>query len=166
MSWRETLLRLKILNKVSFLFFLLSLIVLPSCSYNSLRPDVVDRNQAQRMQTVRFGTVESVDKIVIAGDRKRGALAGAAIGAASGSSISDSDIESGIGAVLGGLVGSAVGSAVGDAATRKDAIELLVALDDGKTVSIIQEASDDLFEKGIRVKVITSAGKTRVLPAE
>ena len=154
------------MKQVKSIVFLAALLAASSCSYNSLRPDVVDRNQAQRMQMVRFGTVESVDKIVIAGDRETGALAGAAIGAASGSSISDSDIESGIGAVLGGLVGSAVGSAVGDAATRKDAIELLVALDDGKTVSIIQEARDDLFEKGIRVKVITSAGKTRVLPAE
>lgn len=154
------------MKQVKSIVFLAALLVASSCSYNSLRPDVVDRNQAQRMQMVRFGTVESVDKIVIAGDRETGALAGAAIGAASGSSISDSDIESGIGAVLGGLVGSAVGSAVGDAATRKDAIELLVALDDGKTVSIIQEASDDLFERGTRVKVITSAGKTRVLPAE
>jgi len=135
------------MKQVKSIVFLAALLVASSCSYNSLRPDVVDRNQAQRMQMVRFGTVESVDKIVIAGDQETGALAGAAIGAASGSSISDSDIESGIGAVLGGLVGSAVGSAVGDAATRKDAIELLVALDDGKTVSIIQEASDDLFEK-------------------
>ncbi|MEK9650186.1 MAG: hypothetical protein VW146_04460 [Gammaproteobacteria bacterium] len=154
------------MNKVKYILFLCIFLVLPSCSYNSLRPDVVDRNQAQRMQTVRFGIVESVDKIVIAGDRQTGAIAGAAIGAASGSSISDSDIESGIGAVLGGLVGSAIGSAVGDAATRKDAIELLITLDDGKTISIIQEASNDSFSKGSRVKVITSAGKTRVLPFE
>ena len=154
------------MKKTNLTIFFAAIFLATSCSYSSLRPDVVDRNQAQRMQTVRFGTVESVDKIVIAGDRETGALAGAAIGAASGSSISDSDIESGIGAVLGGLVGSAIGSAAGDAATRKDAIELLVALDDGKTVSIIQEASDDLFERGTRVKVITSAGKTRVLPFE
>ena len=154
------------MNTKKLTTYLLTVFILSSCSYNSLRPDVVDRNQAQRMQTVRLGTIESVDNIMIAGDRKTGALAGAAIGAASGSSISDSDIESGIGAVLGGLVGSAVGSAIGDAATRKNAIELLVALDDGKTVSIIQEASDDVFTKGTRVKVITSAGKTRVLPIE
>ena len=102
------------MKKANLTLFFTAVFLVTSCSYNSLRPDVVDRNQAQRMQTVRFGTVESVDKIVIAGDRETGALAGAAIGAASGSSISDSDIESGIGAVLGGLVGSAVGSAVGD----------------------------------------------------
>jgi len=131
-----------------------------------MRPDVVERNQAQRMQSVRFGTILSIDEITVSGDRETGEMVGAAIGAASGSSISESDIESGIGAIVGGLIGSRVGSEVGNLATRKNAIELLVALDDGKTVSIIQEASDDLFERGTRVKVITSAGKTRVLPAE
>jgi outer membrane lipoprotein SlyB len=149
-----------------FLILFLFAFFVNSCAYQSMRPDAVQSNQVQRMQTVRFGTVDSIDNIIIAGDRETGALLGAVIGAASGSSISDSDIESGVGAILGGLAGSAVGSALGDAATRKNAIELLISLDDGKTVSIIQEVSDDLFKKGTRVKVITSAGKTRVLPAE
>ena len=154
------------MNQVKLLFFLGAFLLVNSCSYSSIRPDVVERNQAQRMQSVRFGTILSIDEITVSGDRETGEMVGAAIGAASGSSISESDIESGIGAIVGGLIGSRVGSEVGNIATRKNAIELLVALDDGKTVSIIQEASDDLFEKGIRVKVITSAGKTRVLPFE
>ena len=154
------------MNQAKLLFFLGAFLLVNSCSYSSMRPDVVERNQAQRMQSVRFGTILSIDEITVSGDRETGEMVGAAIGAASGSSISESDIESGIGAIVGGLIGSRVGSEVGNIATRKNAIELLVALDDGKTVSIIQEASDDLFERGTRVKVITSAGKTRVLPFE
>ena len=95
-----------------------------------------------------------------------GAAAGALIGAAAGQSVSDSEIESGVGGILGGLVGSAVGSAIGDTATRKAAIELLLELDNGKTISIIQEESQYMFAVGQRVKIIKSSGKSRVLPLE
>ena len=66
--------------------------------------------------------------------------------------------------MLGSIVGSAIGSSIGEAATRKDAVELLITLDDGKVISIIQESSNRVYVVGSRVKVITSAGKTRVLP--
>tara|TARA_B100000029_G_scaffold511054_1_gene604038 strand:+ start:2464 stop:2931 length:468 start_codon:yes stop_codon:yes gene_type:complete len=148
------------------LYFLGIIFLVTSCAYNSQRPDVVDRSVAQRMQTVLFATVVSVDKVVIEGDREVGAATGAVIGAAAGQSVSDSDIESGVGGIVGGLVGSAIGSSIGNAATRKNAIELLLDLDDGKMVSIIQEESDYSFMPGQRVKIIKSAGKSRVLPLE
>ena len=66
--------------------------------------------------------------------------------------------------MLGALVGSAIGSKAGDAATRKPAIELLLDLDSGKTVSIIQEEGDYGFATGQRVKVIKNKGKSRVMP--
>jgi outer membrane lipoprotein SlyB len=150
------------ISNILLFFFIITFTT--SCSYNSLRPDIVDRNQAQRMQTVKYGTIEAVDKIVISGDQEIGALAGAAIGAISGSGISDNGPESAIGGVLGSIVGSAIGSSIGEAATRKDAVELLITLDDGKVISIIQESSNRVYVVGSRVKVITSAGKTRVLP--
>ena len=115
---------------------------------------------------ITFATVVDIDRVVIAGDREVGAAAGALIGAAAGQSVSDSEIESGVGGVLGGLVGSAVGSAIGDTATRKAAIELLLDLDNGKTISIIQEESQYMFAVGQRVKIIKSSGKSRVLPLE
>ena len=68
--------------------------------------------------------------------------------------------------VLGALVGSAVGSKMGDAATRKPAIELLLDLDSGKTVSIIQEEGDYSFAVGQRVKIIKNKGKSRVMPLQ
>jgi outer membrane lipoprotein SlyB len=71
-----------------------------------------------------------------------------------------------IAGVLGALVGSAVGSKIGDAATRKPAIELLLDLDSGKTVSIIQEEGDYSFAVGQRVKVIKNKGKSRVMPLQ
>ncbi len=147
-------------------YLILSILIITGCVYSSQRPDVVDRSVAQRAQSVTFATVVDIDRVVIAGDREVGAAAGALIGAAAGQSVSDSEIESGIGGVLGGLVGSAVGSAVGDTATRKAAIELLLELDNGKTISIIQEESQYMFAVGQRVKIIKSSGKSRVLPLE
>ncbi len=136
------------------------------CSYSSLRPEVVDRSDAQRMQTVLFATVVSIDRVILSGDGETGAVAGAVIGGVAGSSVTDSEDESNIAGVLGALVGSAVGSKIGDAATRKPAIELLLDLDSGKTVSIIQEEGDYSFAIGQRVKIIKNKGKSRVLPLE
>ena len=152
------------MKQASYLIF--SILIITSCAYSSQRPDVVDRSVAQRAQSVTFATVVDIDRVVIAGDREVGAAAGALIGAAAGQSVSDSEIESGVGGILGGLVGSAVGSAIGDTATRKAAIELLLELDNGKAISIIQEESQYMFAVGQRVKIIKSSGKSRVLPLE
>ena len=135
-----------------------------SCSYSSLRPEVVDRSDAQKMQTVIFATVVSIDQVILAGDGDTGTLTGAIIGGIAGASVTDSNTESDISGVLGALAGSAIGSKIGDAATRKPAIELLLDLDSGKTVSIIQEEGDYSFAVNQRVKIIQSKGKSRVMP--
>ena len=137
-----------------------------SCSYSSLRPEIVDRSDAQRMQTVIFATVVSIDRVILSGDGDTGAVAGAIIGGVAGSSVTDSERESDIAGVLGALVGSAVGSKIGDAATRKPAIELLLDLDSGKSISIIQEEGDYSFAVGQRVKIIKNKGKSRVMPLQ
>ena len=138
--------------------------IIMSCSYSSLRPEVVDRSEAQKMQTVIFATVVSIDQVILAGDGDTGTLTGAIIGGIAGASVTDSKTESEISGVLGALAGSAVGSKIGDAATRKPAIELLLNLDSGKTVSIIQEEGDYSFDVNQRVKIIQSKGKSRVMP--
>ena len=92
------------------IFFALFMV---SCSYSSLRPEVVDRSNARTMQTVVFATVVSVDRVILSGDGDTGAVAGAIIGGVAGASVTDSETESDIAGVLGALVGSAVGLAVG-----------------------------------------------------
>ncbi len=47
-------------NIISILFIMFMV----SCSYSSLRPEVVDRSDAQRMQTVVFATVVSIKRSV------------------------------------------------------------------------------------------------------
>ena len=154
---------MKISKSLMCVMFALTMV---GCSYSSLRPEVVDRSDAQRMQTVIFATVVSIDRVILSGDGDTGAIAGAIIGGVAGSSVTDSEKESDIAGVLGALVGSAVGSKIGDAATRKPAIELLLDLDSGKSVSIIQEEGDYNFAVGQRVKIIKNKGKSRVMPLQ
>ena len=92
--------------------------VISSCSYNSPKPEVVDRSSAQRMQAVVFATVVSVERVILPGD----------------------------------------------AAKRKIAIDLLLDLDSGKTISIIKEEDDYAYASGQRVKIIKNKGKSRVMP--
>lgn len=158
--------RLQAMTTSKNIFGIFFLFLMTSCSYNSLRPEVVDRADAQKMQTVVFATVVSIDRVILSGDGDTGAVAGAIIGGVAGASVTDSDTESDIAGVLGALVGSAVGSKMGDAATRKPAIELLLDLDSGKTVSIIQEEGDYSFAVGQRVKIIKNRGKSRVMPLQ
>ena len=150
-----------ILKKIFCIIFVTFIM---SCSYSSLRPEVVERSEAQKMQTVIFGTIVSIDQVILAGDGDTGTLTGAIIGGIAGASVTDSKTESDISGVLGALAGSAVGSVIGDAATRKPAIELLLNLDSGKTISIIQEEGDYSFAVNQRVKIIQNKGKSRVMP--
>ena len=150
-----------ILKKIICIIFVT---IIMSCSYSSMRPEIVDRSEAQKMQTVIFATVVSIDQVILAGDGDTGTLTGAIIGGIAGASVTDAKTESDISGVLGALAGSAVGSKIGDAATRKPAIELLLDLDSGKTVSIIQEEGDYSFDVNQRVKIIQSKGKSRVMP--
>ena len=152
---------IKMYKNLFTLMFVLSMV---GCSYSSLKPEVVDRSAAQRMQTVVFATVVSVDRVTLSGDGQTGAIAGALIGGAAGASVTDSETESDIAGVLGALAGSAIGSKIGDAATRKPAIELMLDLDSGHTVSIIQEEGDHTFRVSERVKIIKNRGKSRVMP--
>ena len=56
-------------NIISIIFVMFMM----GCSYSSLRPEVVDRSDAQRMQTVIFATVVSIDRVILSGDGDTGA---------------------------------------------------------------------------------------------
>jgi outer membrane lipoprotein SlyB len=149
----------------NFLLIVLTFII-SSCVNNSLQPDVVSRSDAQKQQYVIFGTIRDVSRVTIEGDREVGAAAGAAIGAVVGKNTTDSEPESDIAAVVGSLVGSAIGSGIGSAATKKDGVELLIEIESGSFISIIQEVSNFSYITGQKVRIIKRNGKSRVIPFE
>jgi len=124
--------------------------------------EVYSRDQARRVQTVQMGTVESVKAVKIEGTKTPvGTIAGAAAGGAVGSTIGRGSGRT-VATVLGAIAGGVAGSAVEEQVTRKDGLEITVKLDEGRVISIIQEA-DVQFMVGDRVRVLTAEdGTTRV----
>ncbi|HDR9508478.1 hypothetical protein C5615_19990 [Burkholderia cepacia] len=126
--------------------------------------DVYSSGQAQREQTVRMGTVESVRATRIQGSdggSVLGSLGGGALGAVAGSAIGG-----GRGSVLttiaGGIAGAVAGNAVGQGLSSANGVEITVRLDNGDLRSIAQAATPETFRAGDRVRLLSSAGVTRV----
>ncbi|MBU4317300.1 MAG: glycine zipper 2TM domain-containing protein [Proteobacteria bacterium] len=132
-----------------------------SCA-SSRSANVYSRNQARQAQTVQMGVVESVKSVLIEGTKTPlGTIAGGALGGVAGSAVGG-----GKGAqlmtVVGVIAGAAAGTAAEEGITRKQGLEIIVRLDNGTLLSVVQEA-DVAFQAGDYVKIITgSDGTTRV----
>ncbi|AJY41019.1 glycine zipper 2TM domain-containing protein [Burkholderia humptydooensis] len=126
--------------------------------------DVYSAGQAQREQTVRMGTVESVRAVRIQGDgggSALGTLGGGALGAVAGSAIGGGR-GSVLTAIAGGLAGAVAGNAVGQGLSSANGVEITVRLDNGDLRSITQAATPEVFRAGERVRLLSSGGVTRV----
>lgn len=125
---------------------------------------VYSKGQMRQAQTVEFGTVVSVQNVLMEGQNNEFlTLGGAALGGLAGSNIGH-----GRGAAAGTIVGALAGGFGAQAAQRnlgtKNALEITVRLDrSGRMISIVQEV-DIPFAAGQRVRVITGAGNDRVAP--
>ncbi|MBI3144011.1 MAG: glycine zipper 2TM domain-containing protein [Pseudogulbenkiania sp.] len=125
---------------------------------------VYSKGQMRQAQSVEFGTVVSVQNVLMEGQNNEIlTLGGAALGGLAGSNIGH-----GRGAAAGTIVGALAGGFGAQAAQRnlgtKNALEITVKLDrSGRMISIVQEA-DIPFAAGQRVRVITGAGNDRVAP--
>ncbi|SAL60297.1 17 kDa surface antigen [Caballeronia choica] len=144
---------------------LVSSVAMSGCAYNSSSPDVYTASQAQREETVRMATVESVRGVKISSNNGQpsglGAIGGGALGAVAGSTIGG-----GTGSILtgivGGLVGAVAGNAVENTAAVKNGLEITVRLDNGDMRAITQTSTGEVFQAGERVRLLSSGGVTRV----
>jgi outer membrane lipoprotein SlyB len=142
------------------LFILMIASLLNACA-SSNAGDVYSRDEARKVQTIRKGIVESVRTVKLEGTKTPvGTAAGAVIGGVAGSTVGDGK-GSAIAAVIGAVAGGLAGSAIEEVATRKDALEITVKLDNGSLVAIVQEATEK-FSPGDSVRLIESGGVTRV----
>ncbi|WP_273786908.1 outer membrane lipoprotein [Burkholderia mallei] len=126
--------------------------------------DVYSVGQAQREQTVRMGTVESVRAVRIQGDgggSALGTLGGGALGTVAGSAIGGGR-GSVLTAIAGGIAGAVAGNAVGQGLSSANGVEITVRLDNGDLRSITQAATPEVFRAGERVRLLSSGGVTRV----
>ncbi|QEL54825.1 outer membrane lipoprotein [Chromobacterium paludis] len=140
---------------------LLSAGILSGCA-TSDSAAVYSKSQMRQAQTVQFGTVVSVQNVKMEGDNNELlTLGGAALGGLAGSNIGGGKGQT-AGAIVGALAGG-FGAQAAQRAMTKNALEITVKLDTGRTISIVQEA-DIPFVANQRVKVLSGGGNDRVVP--
>ena len=151
--------------RVMLVTLLATSVTMTGCAYNSSSPDVYTAGQAQREQSVRFGTVESVRAVTISSNDGQpsglGALGGGALGAVAGSAIGGGRGSIAT-AIIGGIAGAVAGNAVENGVAKRTGIEVTVRLDNGDLRAITQSATGEVFQAGDRVRLLSSAGVTRV----
>lgn len=138
-------------------------VLLPACSTTS--PDVVQRDDAQRLSTVQDAIVLSVRPVVVEGNQSGGgAVAGGVVGGIAGSSVGGRR-EQVVAGVLGAVAGAVAGNAIERFGTREDANEILLQFPNGERRSIVQAKGEEVFVPGERVILVITGGKTRVMKA-
>ncbi|MGE5471904.1 MAG: glycine zipper 2TM domain-containing protein [Bacteroidota bacterium] len=143
------------------LILLLSVMLLGACA-TSKSGDVYTRDQARHEMTVRKGVVESVRVVALEGTKSQvGTAAGAVVGGVAGSTVGRGK-GSIIAAVVGAVAGGVAGNAIEEGVTKKQALEITVDLDGGRSIVVVQEGLPDEFRAGDRVRVVSGGGDTRV----
>jgi outer membrane lipoprotein SlyB len=133
---------------------------LAGCTFPSSRR-TVPASQANVLQRSEFGVVTSVREVNIEGQKGQlGMYGGGLLGGAAASG--GRGVTGAVVRASGAVVGAVAGQAVEEVATRKRAQEITVRLDDGNTVTIVQESSTGLFVDGDRVRIINGGGQARV----
>jgi outer membrane lipoprotein SlyB len=121
------------------------------------------RRDVQRAWTIEQATIADVNEVTIEGTRTTGIgqVGGGAIGWSIGRNVGH-----GGGRVFGGVVGAVAGAVAGEqierSARRQKGYEIVVDLDKGGSIAIVQPA-DQPFAEGERVRVYTRRdGSARV----
>ncbi len=122
----------------------------------------VAQSQVNVMRSVQTGVVVDVRPVVIEGDETwigtgTGASAGAILGSSTGSGTSGA-----LAGVAGGALGAIAGREVEEMMTRQDGFEMIIQLDDGSVVSIIQAAN--VYNPAIGDSVLVTGGNVRLNP--
>ena len=130
----------------------------------SVGPNDYSRSEARVVQTVAYGTVESVRAARLTEDKPIvGTVAGAALGGLLGNSIGHGGGRAAA-TVIGAVGGGIAGNAIERHATAQDGQEIVIRLDSGTTIAVVQGGAQG-FETGQRVRVLTGPKGSRVEPA-
>jgi len=141
--------------------FVIAVVLLSVGGCASFAPQDYGYGEARSVQSVAYGTIESVRPVRLNEDHAPvGTIAGAAIGGLVGNSIGHGDGR-GIATVLGAVGGGIAGNAIEHNATAQNGEEIIVRLDSGATIAVVQAGSQG-FEAGQRVRVLSGPKGSRV----
>jgi outer membrane lipoprotein SlyB len=145
--------------------FVIAVTALGLAACATSNPDIVQRNDAQRMSQIQDATVLSVRPVAIDGNQSGvGAAAGGVVGGISGASVGGRR-EAAVVGVLVAIVGAVVGNAIERSATREDAVEYLLQLKNGERRALVQGKGEEVMAAGDPVILVTTGGKTRIMKA-
>lgn len=137
---------------------------LVGCASSS--PDVISREDAQRMSKVEDAVVLSVRAVTVQGNQSGiGGTAGGVVGGLAGYGAGSNQREAQVVGILAAAAGAAAGNLIERFATKDEAVELLVQLKGGERRAIVQGKGDETFTPGDAVLLITTGGKIRVAKA-
>ena len=137
---------------------------LTACTTTS--PDVVRREDANRMSTVTDAVVLSVRPVKVEGQQSGvGGTAGGVVGAIAGGSLGSGRRDSTVGSVLGAVAGAVVGNDIERTTTQEEALEVMVQLRNGERRAIVQAKGTEDLRAGDPVIIVTTGGKVRVTRA-
>src|SRR5690606_8743004 len=134
------------------------------CTSN-LTGDSYSRDEARTVQTVRYGTIESLRPVKIEGTNTPiGGGAGAVGGGIAGSGVGGGR-GSAVAAVIGAVAGGMPGAAGEEGITRTQGVEISVRDDAGSLRAAVQQVEpNQVFRVGQRVRVMTVNGTSRIAP--
>ncbi|SAK71804.1 17 kDa surface antigen [Caballeronia calidae] len=157
---------MKTVSRIALAMALVGSVALTGCAYNSSSSDVYTASQAQREETVRMATVESVRGVKISSNNGQptglGTIGGGALGGVAAASAIGGGNGSIIAGIIGGLAGAVAGNAVENSVAMKNGLEITVRLENGDLRAITQTANGEVFQAGERVRLLSSGGVTRV----
>lgn len=129
---------------------------------SSRSADVYNANDAMVEAQVRYATVDSVRPVKIQSDGEVGKLIGVILGGIAGSNMGQGK-GAAVGAIAGATAGGVVGNAIGKDANSRDGVEIVLTLENGQSIAIVQEA-DVIVTPGQKVRIITRGRVSRVVP--
>ncbi len=137
--------------------------MLASCAQDTMTGDTYSRREAGQAQSVSKGRITAIRPVKIEGNHTAGTIIGGVAGGVLGSQLGGGSTAHTAWAVGGALVGGALGSHAQQSMENRNGIEITVRLDQGGSVAVVQEVSrNEQFSVGDRVRVLSSAGRSRV----
>ena len=126
---------------------------------------VVPHSHSGQMFRVELGTVLTVREVLIEGsaDTNVGQWGGAIMGGALASGIGGGGLGTRVASAAGAVGGMVAGREVEKAVTKADGYEIVVQLDNGDQIMVVQEIDKGTFFDGDRVRVMVGQGTTEVL---
>lgn len=145
--------------------FIMILVMVIGCAPH-YRSSAYNPDDVGKPITIQKGEVENIRPAEIEqGDSGMGGVAGAYAGGVAGSAVGDGKGKV-LATVLGIVAGAIVGSSMEKGGNKREADEITVRLDDGRTFAVVQEKGKEKLQLGDRVEILKTAdGRMRVRKA-